>query len=60
MISAIPDNLFNIDMKDLFIEMLDDFPMRQADRLLTSLRKRSHPCRARQQSRAMTSLLFLR
>lgn len=25
MISAIPDNLFNIDMKDLFIEMLDDF-----------------------------------
>lgn len=60
MISAIPDNLFNIDMKDLFIEMLDDFPMRQADRLLISSRKRSHPCRARQQSRAMTSLLFLR
>lgn len=60
MISAIPDNLFNIDMKDLFIEMLDDFPMRQAGRLLTSSRKRSHPCRARQQSRAMTSLLFLR
>lgn len=25
MISAIPDNLFNIDMMDLFIEMLDDF-----------------------------------
>lgn len=25
MISAIPDNLFNIDMKDLFIEMLDNF-----------------------------------
>lgn len=25
MISAIPDNLFNIDMKDLFIEMLNDF-----------------------------------
>lgn len=25
MISAIPDNSFNIDMKDLFIEMLDDF-----------------------------------
>lgn len=25
MISAIPDNLFNINMKDLFIEMLDDF-----------------------------------
>lgn len=25
MISAIPYNLFNIDMKDLFIEMLDDF-----------------------------------
>lgn len=25
MISAIPDNLFNIDMKDMFIEMLDDF-----------------------------------
>ena len=25
MISAIPDNLFNIDMKDLFIEMLDYF-----------------------------------
>lgn len=25
MISTIPDNLFNIDMKDLFIEMLDDF-----------------------------------
>lgn len=25
MISAIPDNLFYIDMKDLFIEMLDDF-----------------------------------
>lgn len=25
MISAIPDNLFNIDMKNLFIEMLDDF-----------------------------------
>lgn len=25
MISAIPDNFFNIDMKDLFIEMLDDF-----------------------------------
>lgn len=25
MISAIPDNLFNIDMKDLFTEMLDDF-----------------------------------
>lgn len=25
MISAIPNNLFNIDMKDLFIEMLDDF-----------------------------------
>ena len=24
MISAIPDNLFHIDMKDLFIEMLDD------------------------------------
>lgn len=60
MISAIPDNLFNIDMKDLFIEMLDDFPMRQADRLLISSRKRSHPCRVRQQSRAMTSLLFLR
>lgn len=60
MISAIPDNLFNIDMKDLFIEMLDDFPIRQADRLLISSRKRSHPCRARQQSRAMTSLLFLR
>lgn len=60
MISAIPDNLFNIDMKDLFIEMLDDFPMRQAGRLLISSRKRSHPCRARQQSRAMTSLLFLR
>lgn len=60
MISAIPDNLFNIDMKDLFIEMLDDFPIRQAGRLLISSRKRSHPCRARQQSRAMTSLLFLR
>lgn len=60
MISAIPDNLFNIDMKDLFIEMLDDFPMRQAGRLLISSRKRSHPCRARQQSRAMTSLLFVR
>lgn len=60
MISAIPDNLFNIDMKDLFIEMLDDFPMRQAGRLLISSRKRSHPCRVRQQSRAMTSLLFLR
>lgn len=60
MISAIPDNLFNIDMKDLFIEMLDDFPMRQAGRLLISSRKRLHPCRARQQSRAMTSLLFLR
>lgn len=60
MISAIPDNLFNIDMKDLFIDMLDDFPMRQAGRLLISSRKRSHPCRARQQSRAMTSLLFLR
>ena len=39
MISAIPDNLFNIDMKDLFIEMLDDFPIRQADRLLISSRK---------------------
>lgn len=25
MISAVPDNLFKIDMKDLFIEMLDDF-----------------------------------
>ncbi|MDD6290662.1 MAG: DNA mismatch repair endonuclease MutL [Lachnospiraceae bacterium] len=25
MISAVPDNLFHIDMKDLFIEMLDDF-----------------------------------
>lgn len=25
MVSAIPDNLFNIDMNDLFIEMLDDF-----------------------------------
>ena len=25
MINAIPDNLFNVDMKDLFIEMLDDF-----------------------------------
>ena len=25
MISAVPDNLFRIDMKDLFIEMLDDF-----------------------------------
>lgn len=25
MISGIPDNLFHIDMKDLFIEMLDDF-----------------------------------
>ena len=24
-ISAIPDNLFKVDMKDLFIEMLDDF-----------------------------------
>lgn len=60
MISAIPDNLFYIDMKDLFIEMLDDFPMRQAGRLLISSRKRSHPCRVRQQSRAMTSLLFLR
>ena len=58
MISAIPDNLFNIDMKDLFIAMI--FPMRQAGRLLISSRKRSHPCRARQQSRAMTSLLFLR
>ena len=27
MISAIPDNLFHIDMKVLFIEMLDDFTM---------------------------------
>ena len=59
MISAIPDNLFNIDMKDLFIEMLDDFS-NSTGRLLISSRKRSHPCRARQQSRAMTSLLFLR
>ena len=25
MINAIPGNLFNLDMKDLFIEMLDDF-----------------------------------
>lgn len=25
MISAVPDNLFSVDMKDLFIEMLDDF-----------------------------------
>lgn len=25
MISAVPDNLFHMDMKDLFIEMLDDF-----------------------------------
>ena len=25
MISAVPDNLFHIDMKDLFSEMLDDF-----------------------------------
>lgn len=25
MISAVPDNLFSIDIKDLFIEMLDDF-----------------------------------
>lgn len=25
MIEAVPDNLFHIDMKDLFIEMLDDF-----------------------------------
>ena len=25
MISAVPDNLYKIDMKDLFIEMLDDF-----------------------------------
>ena len=25
MISAVPDNLFSIDVKDLFIEMLDDF-----------------------------------
>ena len=25
MIAAVPDNLFHIDMKDLFIEMLDDF-----------------------------------
>ncbi len=25
MISAVPDNLYQIDMKDLFIEMLDDF-----------------------------------
>ena len=25
MISAVPDNLFHIDMKDLFISMLDDF-----------------------------------
>ena len=25
MISAVPDNLFHIDMKDLFIEMLDEF-----------------------------------
>ena len=25
MISAVPDNLFSIDMKNLFIEMLDDF-----------------------------------
>ena len=25
MISAIPGNLFHLDMKDLFIEMLDDF-----------------------------------
>lgn len=25
MISAVPDNLYHIDMKDLFIEMLDDF-----------------------------------
>lgn len=28
MISAVPDNLFSIDMKDLFIEMLDDFSNR--------------------------------
>lgn len=27
MISAVPDNLFHMDMKDLFIEMLDDFSM---------------------------------
>ena len=25
MLSAVPDNLYHIDMKDLFIEMLDDF-----------------------------------
>ncbi len=33
MISAVPDNLYHIDMKDLFIEMLDDFfqPDRTAD-----------------------------
>lgn len=38
MISAIPDNLFNIDMKDLFIEMLDDFSNatgRQAPDIIT-------------------------
>lgn len=37
MISAVPDNLFHIDMKDLFIEMLDDFSAmngRQAPELI--------------------------
>ena len=60
MISAIPDNLFNIDMKDLFIEMLDDFSNATGRQTPISSRKRLHPCRARQQSRAMTSLLFTR
>ena len=60
MISAIPDNLFNIDMKDLFIEMLDDFSNATGRQTPDIILKRSHPCRARQQSRAMTSLLFLR
>lgn len=60
MISAIPDNLFNIDMKDLFIEMLDDFSNSTGRQTPDIITERSHPCRARQQSRAMTSLLFLR
>ena len=35
MISAVPDNLFSIDMKDLFIEMLDDFSRRMQSQGLT-------------------------
>ena len=40
MISAIPANLFHVDMKDLFIEMLDDFSNLSGKELQEAIKNR--------------------